>query len=469
MGAPASARLERAVRIAAVLLGSAVALLAIAVDLLRSGGDGFGRTQLSLLLLGLLLIAAGVAGRRVPALHRGVALFFLNTIFILLLIELAAAAVLAMLPSQADPAAQALQNYHARIEALPYYATQPWASAFWEEHWAIERRQFYQPFVLWRLAPFEGRYVRIGADGLRRVPGANCGPDAFRVFVFGGSAAWGWGSPDSATIPAFLQQGLSARGMSVCIVSYAQNAYVSTQEIIELVRALQEREVPDLALFYDGYNDVRAAHDFGRAGSHLFLERIRERVQRDPATQPPDLLRTVVTGTKTFMLLRRLAARPPRPLGLGGPAAVTIADSIPVEQLSADVVRVYLANVEAARAMGARFGFSVLFIWQPILPEIDKPLAAEEVGMLANLGDMSLTSEVYERMRARSASSNLLDMQDVFAGDSAARWIDFVHLNPDGNRLVAARIESVIAAVLQQSSGARVRTSRGGSTAGPRR
>jgi lysophospholipase L1-like esterase len=119
--------------------------------------------------------------------------------------------------------------------------------------------------------------------------------------------------------------------------------------------------------------------------------------------------------------------------------------------------------------MGARFGFSVLFIWQPILPEIDKPLAAEEVGMLANLGDMSLTPEVYERMRARSASSNLLDMQDVFAGDSAARWIDFVHLNPDGNRLVAARIESVIAAVLQQSSGARVRTSRGGSTAGPRR
>ncbi|MGH7502057.1 MAG: hypothetical protein ACREL7_09895 [Longimicrobiales bacterium] len=373
-------------------------------------------------------------------LYRGAALLFLNTTLVLLLFELLAAITLRLLPPRPDVATRARQAYHARIEALSYYAVQPWAQAFWEEHWAVERRQHYHPFTVWRIAPFEGRYVHIGDSGLRRVPGADCGPGTFRVFVFGGSAAWGWGAPDSATIPALLQQRMSARSQRACIVNFAQNAFVSTQEVIALLQALQAGDVPGLALFYDGYNDIHAARDFHRAGTHMMLTRIRDRFQQTDGTVGPGPLRTLVSATNTFALLRRLVARPRRLPGLGEQSPDT-ADTTLTQRLADDVVRTYLTNVSVARALGVRFGFHVVFVWQPLLPFVEKPLSSEETRMLDNLGDMSLARAVDERIRAVSTRANLLDLRDVFAGDSASRWIDFVHLNPDGNRIVAARID----------------------------
>ena len=69
---------------------------------------------------------------------------------------------------------------------------------------------------------------------------------------------WGTGSPTWGTISANLQKGLEKlRPGLVCVMNYAESAYVSTQDIIMLLLQLQSGNVPDVVLFYNpDYSDA---------------------------------------------------------------------------------------------------------------------------------------------------------------------------------------------------------------------
>jgi hypothetical protein len=79
----------------------------------------------------------------------------------------------------------------------------------------------------------------------------------------------GMGAPDWGTIPAYLQKHLQAISREpICIVNFAENAYVSTQNMIELILLLEAGSIPDVVIFYDGVNEVLAANQSGRAMLH---------------------------------------------------------------------------------------------------------------------------------------------------------------------------------------------------------
>jgi len=70
---------------------------------------------------------------------------------------------------------------------------------------------------------------------------------------------WGWGARDDHTIASHLSKWLHARGYRVQVTNYGQFGYVSTQEAITLLRCLHRGERVDIALFYDGINEVFAS------------------------------------------------------------------------------------------------------------------------------------------------------------------------------------------------------------------
>ena len=82
--------------------------------------------------------------------------------------------------------------------------------ALLKEMWNRTDRWFeYEPVVEYRERPFHGNYLRISANGYREGKESNPWPPdpaAFNVMVFGGSTAFGYGLPDEATIPSWLQQ-----------------------------------------------------------------------------------------------------------------------------------------------------------------------------------------------------------------------------------------------------------------------
>jgi hypothetical protein len=206
--------------------------------------------------------------------YRATAIMLLNTLLLLVGLELAATAVLtiAMLPTTKGLLAHITgkpNDLVAHYLALPYYAEQDWSSRYWPEH-QLALKKNYHPYVIWRSPAFTGVMLNIDQDGVRKTPGSECRPsDAYKVFVFGGSAMWGWGVPDWGTIPAYLQTELQAtHDEPVCVVNFGENAYVSTQSLIQLQLLLESGNVPDVIIFYDGVNEVLAASQTGQPILH---------------------------------------------------------------------------------------------------------------------------------------------------------------------------------------------------------
>ena len=96
---------------------------------------------------------------------------------------------------------------------------------------------------------------------------------------------WGTGSPNWGTIPANLQKGLEKlRQGPVCVMNFAESAYVSTQDVIMLLMQLRSGNVPDLVLFYNIGGDIYSAYQSGRAGVPENLDQIAARFEgrREP-------------------------------------------------------------------------------------------------------------------------------------------------------------------------------------------
>src|SRR5689334_16284055 len=124
--------------------------------------------------------------------------------------ELSSLAVLSL--SQGEKRANVHQSY---------YDSQPWAEQFWKEE-SLASPKHFSPFVIWRRSPFQGKYVNVESDGLRRTVNPSCSPEAKQVWIFGSSTLWGTGARDDQTIPSFLSQEYSRAVGPVCVKNFSE-------------------------------------------------------------------------------------------------------------------------------------------------------------------------------------------------------------------------------------------------------
>jgi hypothetical protein len=427
-----------AIRLAGAAAGVLMIASAVIADRL-GGGAGFGRTQLLLSGIGVSLMLLAAAGRRALRVYTGGAVILLSTAVLIGILEVAASA-LTFQPEDAGTSVAAAGSRRTNAEHLPYYASQSWTPEYWAEQRQVDSRQRYTPYTLWRAAPFPGKHIQVDSTGLRRTPGADCRPGSLRVFVFGGSAAWGVGSPDWGTIPALLQKQLSQSTTPVCVRNFAQSAYVSTQEVIELLRAIQHDEIPDLALFYGGFNDVYAASLYHEADAHLGLDRIRERFESRQGSAKIQSFLQFAEGLQLVALGRHIV----HSLSPGDEAAKQPAASAnpSTDSMTEAVLATYASNYRAATALAREYRFDVAFFWQPILPIGAKPLTKEERSMVDDKAVyLPLARATYPRVAAMARSlPGLYYLGDAFEADSAQVWADFVHVTPEGNRLLVQQM-----------------------------
>lgn len=371
------------------------------------------------------------AARRFGAGYRAFALLALNTLALLLVIELAAALVLAGRETSREQQVQAFKDKMLRLE---YYYGQDWAAAYWDEHMQAADHWQYQPYTLWRTHPFDGELINVDDGGRRVVPEADCTGDQTHVYTFGGSTMWGYGVPDWGTIPAYLQAGLD----NACVVNYGEMGFNSTQSLIQLVKLLETGDVPDVAIFYDGSNDVTGAQRNRQPGAHFSLEAVAPAVEGalNADAPRPSPLRTLLTGTAIYRLLA------------GTPAVEPAWALPPFEAALVDgVADVYLNNLRAAAALADEYDFVFFAFIQPVLPLQGEPANAEQQMFLWDMpgGLPELFQAVYPRWQAAADSlPYLYDLSDVLDGQPYPVWIDFNHLTAWGNLAVADAMLKVI-------------------------
>ncbi len=438
----------RALAIAGIIL----VIISLAADWIGIGSPGFAREQSIILAAGLLAICWGLLGSRFIGLYKTMALNLLNLFVLLFCLEVGSTIIVRarqLWPSAEKSASLADQEQlprpaHAGFPVpflinYSYYSSQEWGDSYWRDLNLAIRTKHYRPWLQWDYGPLKESTINVDERGIRLTPESECQADSYKIFTFGGSTMWGIGAPDWGTIPAYLQsefQKMSAR--PICVVNFGEIAYVSTQNVIQLLLQLQSGNVPDLVIFYDGIADVIASFESGVPGEHIEIDEATARFDVEcPLVNQPRLFGL----SNLYRLLQSWVGRrqPERRnyLTRGGDT----------ESVAKSTAGTYLANYELMGALSREHDFDYLFFWQPISSYGSKPLTSEEQPVASQLSDefVELTEAVYsEVQRSTDLHDKLYFIADVFDDVPGEIWIDMFHVNPDGNRLVAnAMLEAI--------------------------
>ena len=305
----------------------------------------------------------------------------------------------------------------------------PTPQDFWQEQGQTRVR--WLPYSYWVVAPYKSELINVDELGLRRTLPSNNDPSAPQIHFFGGSTAWGEGARDAYTIPSQVARLLAERDTPAAVANYAQTGYVSAQDLILFQRQLALGNQPDLAVFYQGFNDTYSAYLQVMSGLPL---RESQRLDDSEAgrllRQGQPVLRPL--GSSVSDVNWGLVAA-------GGNGAGTIVDN-------------WLGNSRLIRAVAKEYGVDVLFIWQPALfaksqlADFEAQVAAEIHRALP--GFLELYAEVDRQVRelaAGGAFNDLIILSDLFAQNRDEIFFDEAHINEVGNSLVAEALVDAIA------------------------
>ncbi len=387
-------------------------------------------------------------------LYRAAAILMLNALLAFACFELVGVGYFKIkIPSMKSKPTEQLVGEGKPREKVSYYASQDWAERYWYEFRLSRKQQFYH-FVGWRRAPFKGKTIEVNQNGIRVTPGTNCSAKSFKVFTFGASEMWGTGSPDWATIPAHLQNGLEKlRQGPVCVTNFAESAYVSMQSIIMLLLQLRSGNVPDVVLFYSIADNVYAAYQSGRAGT---LENFDQIAARFEERQEPDTFVDRLRRTYAYKLIDMLMGKltTPNPQQeKPTPSKLITYESMGIDAatLSDSIAQDYFENYKIVSALSQKYGFKSYYFLPPYISMGDKPLTPEEQEikhrMESQAGLERLITAVYRAIeRETSKFKNIHSMVHVFDPYPSLMFIDEGHVTPIGNQVIAERMLDVIQA-----------------------
>jgi len=321
----------------------------------------------------------------------------------------------------------------------PAYAKFSWADDCMKEQQARERDTYF-PFRLWGIAESHGSCINNDATDLGIVR-RTVNPDnpacrnhaALKVWVLGGSAVYGTLVPDWATLPSALSRLLNDSAHCVQVSNLGVEGYVTNQELLLLMEQLKAGRVPDVVIFYDGFNDADEGTSLAGTAAHLRYNTMKRRVEGGISSKF-DIL--------PHLAIWRFAQTVSGPRGRKGQPRVPD-DQLP--ERARQTLSNYLENLRIARLLGEAYGFKVCAFWQPALIYGRKPRVPYEQQFL----DLSTTeafpfanlAPVYREAAQRAGQGGqFVFLGDIFDDDPQARYLDWVHLNPEGNEMAARAV-----------------------------
>lgn len=304
-----------------------------------------------------------------------------------------------------------------------------------------ERRSY----VEWRRTPFDGTYIKIDSRGIRRTwsdPDASTKGQPFRVFMFGGSTMWGTGARDDWTIPSLIAKCLAAGNVSVEVVNFGETGYVTTQELMTLMLCLQRGDVPDIAVFYDGFNDTFSAFQGQPPGApqNVAVERVQMNMNLVLGRFTTDF-----RGMNRLVdaLRRRVGSHAAAPEENREPGTIVAAQSESI----AGAVQTYEQNLRLIQSLGDAYGFSCHFFWQPVLytkrypTDWESRATADAIFRGGTFRDFCVTT--YRRITQSeylAKQGRFHNISSIFDDSKEEYYLDDAHITEEGNGIVAGEI-----------------------------
>ncbi len=288
-----------------------------------------------------------------------------------------------------------------------------------------------------------------------------------RVFVTGGSTAWGAGGVNQEQLYTTIIEKMFAEryDVKVRVICAGVSAYSSTQERIFLENHILDF-APDVVVMFSGWNDTYYAHiggdiqrdsdyyesprylaDFFELGDVILSDKEKEMYLRDKQPYYDEY------SLKTLWSLDKLihnTMNPPLP-------------SLPIQQAYAGVER----NVRIVAALSKLFNFEFVYYLQPTV------LATTHLITLHEQNPLELAKRLYpntdERQQIDLAQYNIkmyavyrerlpelarefgvyfYDADKAISTEQRTVFTDWMHFGDRGNRLIALHLFEVIETVL---------------------
>jgi hypothetical protein len=245
------------------------------------------------------------------------------------------------------------------------------------------------------------------------------------------------------------------------VANYGQLGHNSTQEVITLQQLLKCGERLDIALFYDGINEMACAEQTGRPDGLFNEARRRAEFNLLHPDRRRDLIAAALISSapRTMRRLRRLTG-----LRLRGPLPAEQADlsQVDLAALAREVLAAYLGNVRLARLLAREHRFEPIFFWQPVITTKKFKTQDERRWVNDYTNDPERRRLLYEAIvgeRQRHPelidASDIIDLSALFDDWAEPVYIDLYHLSEAGNAAVA---EAMLPAVARVASMLQPRT-----------
>jgi len=289
-------------------------------------------------------------------------------------------------------------------------------------------------------------------------------PNTYRVFIMGGSTAYGLGSlsrfgkakyeviRNDQTIDHYLEQFLDGKlDKRVEVINAAITSQYSHHHLIYLNQTILSYS-PDMVIFIDGFNDYYPYEgDFDQWRDYAYQERVHQFMDK------PTLRAWVLyTGWWLFRKshLVNVAGRAVRPLWIQfhklGQERARIDVGEAIKNLERNAQANFVKMVERNGLILAHEHVKAAFTLQPeIVFKQSKKLSNLEQAIYDEMNHHWEENLVEYKNRAlplvrrllkeATAKSNaaFIDLTDVFGGMEEDAYTDYTHLTPAGNRRVA--------------------------------
>lgn len=254
--------------------------------------------------------------------------------------------------------------------------------------------------------------------------------DEIRVFITGGSTAFGSGAPSQdRTIGAYLQTFLSQRTDlpgKVRVYTAANPSWASTHERIFIVNHVSRLE-PDLVISFSGINDVH----WGHLGRNVLWFRSYQETH----------FRWLVEGVYKIY-------------GKALPETEDVSKGSVDPALAS---RLLLRNVRIAHFALHEDGVPYIFALQPSLFTTKKTLARHERRSLDKL-KLPYFTDCYSRFQTNLGALSLqgfrfVDLTGIFDDETAPIFMDHYHFGDRGNRQLAQALVPAVVEMLNADAG----------------
>ncbi|MEW6113522.1 MAG: hypothetical protein AB1664_15430 [Thermodesulfobacteriota bacterium] len=381
--------------------------------------------------------------RKLGESYRTLAIIVLNTLLVLILVNLVFSGVLDLkeyLRKRAERKA-APYNYRTYNDALaPVY---PGMTAAQVNQLLDDTRHVtlgYQSYTQFKERPFKGTYVNADDRGFRPIKDQGPWPPDkkdFTIFVFGGSTVFGYGVPDYDTIASHLQDLLAPqKDLSPRVYNFGRCSYISIQERILLEKLILGGTVPRMVIFIDGLNDL--AHYDGEPALTKELTAFMNEGE----------VPTVRKVLRELPMIKTFLGDPKKKNGTRQ-AAGKGADQTKKSEAAvvSEVLERYRSNKRLVEAFATPLGITPVFVWQP-MPVYGYDQTHNIFGRFDYQKFTPYVKPGYEAV-AKLAASGDLGENFIWCGDiqrdkKEPLYVDAYHYSGKMSRMIASHIVTVL-------------------------